>query len=46
MALAVGFIAVHTTVLSGINVAHPRRQNARLSEDLTPKALRPNGFHS
>lgn len=29
MALAVGFIAVHTTVLSGINVAHPRRQNWR-----------------
>lgn len=27
MALAAGFIAVHTTVLSGINVAYPQRQN-------------------
>ncbi len=26
MAFAAGFIAVHTTVLSGINVAYPRRQ--------------------
>lgn len=26
MALAVGFLAVHTTVLSGINVAYPQRQ--------------------
>lgn len=26
MALAAGFIAVHTTVLSGINVAYPNRQ--------------------
>jgi hypothetical protein len=25
--LAVGFIGVHATVLSGINVAHPQRQN-------------------
>jgi len=29
MALAGGFIAVHTTVLSGINVAYPQRQNWR-----------------
>lgn len=27
MALAGGFVAVHTTVLSGINVAYPQRQN-------------------
>lgn len=27
MAFAGGFIAVHTTVLSGINVAYPQRQN-------------------
>lgn len=27
MALAAGFIAVHTTVLSGINVAYPQRRN-------------------
>ncbi|OBI95054.1 oxidoreductase [Mycobacterium alsense] len=27
MALAAGFLAVHTTVLSGINVAYPQRQN-------------------
>lgn len=27
MAFAAGFIAVHTTVLSGINVAYPRRRN-------------------
>lgn len=27
MALAGGFLAVHTTVLSGINVAYPQRQN-------------------
>lgn len=27
MAFAAGFIAVHTTVLSGINVAYPQRQN-------------------
>ncbi len=26
MALAVGFVAVHTTVLSGVNVAYPHRQ--------------------
>jgi len=29
MAFAGGFIAVHTTVLSGINVAYPQRQNWR-----------------
>lgn len=29
MGLAAGFIAVHTTVLSGINVAYPQRQNWR-----------------
>lgn len=29
MGLAGGFIAVHTTVLSGINVAYPQRQNWR-----------------
>lgn len=29
MALAGGFIAVHVTVLSGINVAYPQRQNWR-----------------
>jgi hypothetical protein len=29
LALAGGFIAVHTTVLSGINVAYPQRQNWR-----------------
>lgn len=27
MALAAGFVAVHTTVLSGINVAYPQRQH-------------------
>jgi hypothetical protein len=29
MAFAGGFIAVHTTVLSGINVAYPQRRNWR-----------------
>jgi hypothetical protein len=29
MALAAGFIALHTTVLSGINVAYPQRRNWR-----------------
>lgn len=29
MGLGGGFIAVHTTILSGINVAYPRRQNWR-----------------
>jgi hypothetical protein len=29
MALAAGFVAVHTTVLSGINVAYPHRQGWR-----------------
>ncbi len=29
MALAAGFVAVHTTVLSGINVAYPQQRNWR-----------------
>lgn len=29
MAFAGGFLAVHTTVLSGVNVAYPQRQNWR-----------------